>query len=301
MVCNRYSYCFSYDSPMITRELLEFYGVDDEKARDDFVAFLNGMLGFADESRKACWVKLCGALTVVMSEVVQLRGKNVQELETKQEELVGQVAELTSQVRTICELNERLNESNRERLLQIKKMETEIHVLNSNNEIAKSALLKTERELASERRKNGRGKQQSMETDQMPVEPTSLQDDGSSRVALNKALEQTKHEKETLEAENERLSNLVKSLTTAEARPVEPQSKGRASLDDLNRERKARAQIEAQLESVGKEALEMSQKYTEFAREYALKWESERVKFKGKIKELQVEIGSLKSAGSGMV
>jgi len=280
---------------MLTRELLEFYGVDDEKARDDFVAFLNGMLGFADENRKSCWAKLCNSLAVVMNEVVQLRGKDVKELETKQEELVKQVEELTSRTNELHSLNERLSESNHGHLSKINKLEGEIRMLTSNNEIAKNALAKAERELVSERRKNSRGKQQSMETDQ--VEP---QNDGL--VALNKTLEQTKQEREVLAAENVRLSNLVKSLTTVEVRQFDS-VKGRVNAEDVNKERKARLHVEMQLEAMGKEAMEMSQKYTEFAKEYALKWEGERAKYKIKIRELQGEIGSLKSApgGQGMI
>ena len=280
---------------MITRELLEFYGVEDEKARDDFAAFLNGMLGFADENRKACWVKFCNALAAVMDEAAQARGKNVKEIEGQREALAKQVDELTSQANALRGSNEGLTKTNRDHLSQIKKLDQEIRMLTSNNEIAKNALAKAEKELAIERRKGGRGRQQSMDVEMAPAE--SSQDSASGS---NKELDEMKRDKEILLAENERLLALVKSLTSVEVKQVD-QVKGRVTADDLNKERKARLQLEAQLESVGKEAVDLSQKYSTFAKEYAHKWEGERAKYKNRIKELQTEIETLKSTGGGMV
>jgi DNA repair exonuclease SbcCD ATPase subunit len=280
---------------MITRELLEFYGVEDEKARDDFAAFLNGMLGFADENRKACWVKFCNALAAVMDEAAQARGKNVKEIEGQREALAKQVDELTSQANALRGSNEGLTKTNRDNLSQIKKLDQEIRMLTSNNEIAKNALAKAEKELAIERRKGGRGRQQSMDVEMAPAESSQDSAPGS-----NKELDEMKRDKEILLAENERLLALVKSLTSVEAKQVD-QVKGRVTADDLNKERKVRLQLEAQLESMGKEAVDLSQKYSTFAKEYAHKWEGERAKYKSRIKELQTEIETLKSTGGGMV
>jgi chromosome segregation ATPase len=253
------------------------------------------MLGFADENRKACWVKFCNALAAVMDEAAQARGKNVKEIEGQREALAKQVDELTSQANTLRGSNEGLTKTNRDHVSQIKKLDQEIRMLASNNEIAKNALAKAEKELAIERRKGGRGRQQSMDVEMAPAE--SSQDSASG---TNKELDEMKRDKEILLAENERLLALVKSLTSVEVKQVD-QVKGRVTADDLNKERKARLQLEAQLESVGKEAVDLSQKYSTFAKEYAHKWEGERAKYKSRIKELQTEIETLKSTGGGMV
>ena len=316
---------------MITDELAAFYGLEDEgPRRNDFVCFLNGMLGFAESGRKAAWTKFCDALAATAT-LIKDRNSAYASLEEKHLAMLKNVDSMKVQVVELLELNDKLNLSNKEYVARIKTLEAELELVSSKYNAARHAATKAEKELAFDRQRNQAGGQagrqqgqtsQPMEVDSSPQpSEASTQKDGrqkepnetpallASPVAEPSAsssstevvarssgpvdVAQLRRRVASLTVENDRLFKLAQSATEVEKVSAEP-LKGRFSAEDFNKERRARAELAGKLESVSKEALHMVRKHTEILEAKSVSFEKERAYFQNKVSDLKKTVASLK-------
>jgi hypothetical protein len=294
---------------MITHELLGFYGLgDNEMIRNDFVNFLNGMLSFADAGRKETWTRFCDSLASTMKLLEETKGK-YQRLEEKYGMSSQKEEEMKTQVRELLGLNDKLNSYNKDYVARIKILESELLLQTSNCDIARRAASKAEKELSIERQRTV--KQRAVSLQPVDTDSSSVVAAASTDIPAGTALSSTAgvpsghsasvadesqqrlHNTIGLAAENERLSGLIRSLAEYENMPVEL-FRGRVSLEEANKERKARVTLAAQLDSFYQEALLMSQKHTDIMDAQAAEFEKERMFWQNNVSDLKNDVSRLK-------
>ena len=276
---------------MLTSELVEFYGLDGDATRDDFVAALNGMIGYSDANRKAMWVKFCESLGSVMEEMKKAREKNYDELEQKHAELLLHLAQDKNEIRDLKESNNALKSSNQELVGKVTEVEKLNEVLTANIEISKRVAARVEVELNSEKQKNKAGGAKPVEvlggTARIPGNASK-----ASEEELRANIQHMIKEKDLMSKEIARLVQIVKAVAEAEHVPLE--ATRRFTAEEFNKERKLRQATSDQLKSLAKDALTWNQKFEDFVTEHKAEAEKEKSGFQKKIEDLMKEVATLK-------
>ena len=274
---------------MLSSELAEFFGVDDQALRSDFIGFLNGMLGYAEANRKSCWEKLCGGMGAVCDELKQLRIEKpkFQEREKELREMSSLLDETRSQVQGQIKLIEELNSSNREYIAQIETVKAENLVLIENSK----------RAVCEKNLKNAKRVSRDPSPTVADEDPSAKRDKNEAVIRLRERVtslmaenEHLTKENALLKTENGRLDGLVSALSNFEVAEVEVVK--RISLDEANKLRKQLATVKAQLQSTGEEARNMAHKYTEYIKENDAQWQKKVIDLKNQVDEFKKASGA---------
>jgi uncharacterized protein YdcH (DUF465 family) len=273
---------------MLSTEVADYYGVKDGALCADFVAFINGMLGFAETSRRECWGHLCLGMINVQAKVKALQGS--------QSELEAKFNDLGEQYKKSLALSERLNVSNRDYIVQIESLKSQllsgsrtpsaaVEPSKLQIEPAKartSSTVITKPEAQRAKRAFPEPAPDSADDDDQP--PPAKRDKTEIIIELRKKIT-------ALMAENERLDRLFASLKKVDP-PSAETGKTRMTQEEMGRLRKANAELETRLASVTAEAHRQAHQYTEFIKENDAVWERERLEWAKRIEELSKDSGS---------
>ena len=257
---------------MLSADLAGFYGVKDFASCAEFVTFINGMLSYAEPTRRECWGQLCAGLSEVQIQVGDLQ-KKCEQLQTKYQARKEQANELALQLKESLECSQKLNEANRDYLLQIESLK----------------LQPPAPKLPDAPPDAPRAKRTLPEVSLGELEPPTKKDKTTEAgpTASSEAPKKDGAQKEIeyLRMENERLNGLLKSATEFHV-PVDA-CKGRLSAEDVTKLRRNHALLSEQWKSMSEEARKMAQKYTDYIRENDVQHDNERMEWRKKFDELK--------------
>ena len=300
---------------MLTPEIVEFFGIGDEGRRNDLIAFINGMMGFVETSRRESWDQFCqGMCSVKVSfelakdglrsaqehlqkdrEEIKTLESEVSALKTEKAQHTEKLSEVKDEIKKLLSLNDTLNKAGKEYLAKIQVLEDEKKRLTASVDSAKRAVEKKDTELKAERQKYAQ-----LQAGMREVVNDS--DDGSQPmldpeiiVPCGSEYKEIKKHNETLIAENARLDALVTALTKACDPIPEPSRPGRISADEVSKLRKTKAELAAKLEALGEEARTMAHKYSDYIAQRDQDWELRLKELKSANEHLDKEIKDLKS------
>lgn len=255
---------------MLSAELAKFYGVSDQVSCAEFVTFINGMLSYAEPTRRECWGQLCLGLLDVQTRLDELQAKHTQ-LEGKYNARKSQTNELALQLKESVECSQKLNEANRDYILQIESLKSQLSGVAKSTDTDQSEAPKAKRSMPP--------------ASVTSVEPPAKRDKPNE---CSQIVPKAVGEIEYLRMENERLDGLLKAATDFVV-PVDA-LKGRLSAEDVVKMRKNHVALTEQLKSMSEEARRMAYKYTDYIRDHDVAHEKERQEWKRKLEDLKKNV-----------
>ena len=237
---------------LLSIEMAEFYGVKDAALCSDFVTYVNGMMGFAEANRRECWGQMClGMLNT------QAKLKSYAELDAKYDAALAKATQWGDQYRKSEALCERLNAANKEYLVQIESLKSQLQpgVRTPSVVAPNPQQLQVERSRSRTGPSAKRSIAEAVPESDDDEQPAPKKDKSDVVVELKKKLAY-------LVADNERLDKLLRAHSRVEVPSSEP-AKVRLKPEDIERMRKAFLEVEAKLRAVTEEARQQAHRFAE--------------------------------------
>jgi hypothetical protein len=298
---------------MLSAEVAQFYGVKDGPPCADFVAFINGMLGFAEANRRECWDQLCLGLINIQTKFKALQASN-SELEAKSKQSEQKLKDLQIVYDQSMALNARLNHTIAvlrqsaaktsppppAAAAEAPKVQLELATPNAPPPGAKPDLPRAKRAFPeatvpdSDEEQGPPAKRDKSETIiDLKNKIAGLMMDNEHK---SETIVELRKKTTSLATENERLDRLLASLKKADAPPAET-GKIRLSQEEMSRLRKSNAELEATLSRLTEEARLQVHQHTEHLKEKIKEndaawvqersaWGQERLELTRRIEEL---------------
>jgi predicted transcriptional regulator len=265
-ICNRNGYLPLLLVAMLTIELAQYYGISDSDLCSEFVKYINGILSFAEKGRLDGWNQFCAGLCSFQTKFKELEALNAQ-LNGKCESRSKKITELTRQLKENIELTQGLNETNKEYLLEIESLKSQLSCPPAPS-------------VASDP-KSGRGKRQASES------PLAESEKPPVKKPVDRTVEsELREEIARLNEVNERLDGLLKASTEFEVSSHDV-GKGRISAEEVAKIRKQNASLMDQLKSITEESRRMAYKYSEYIQERDAAHDKARLEWKKRFETLK--------------
>jgi hypothetical protein len=271
---------------MLSVEVAQFYGVKDGPPCADFVAFINGMLGFAEANRRECWDQFGLGLINVQAKLKALQTSH-SELEAQSKFHEQNYKDVKARYEESVALNLRLNQALGAQRQSAAK---------TSPPPAAAEAPKVQLELATPNAgvKDAPRAKRAFPEATVPDSdddqgPPAKRDKSETIIQLRKKITDLMADNERERSENERLDRLLISLKKTDAPPAET-GKTRLTQEEMSRLRKANADLEARLSSVTEEARLQVHRSTELLKEKIkendMVWEQARMELVKQIEHL---------------
>ena len=273
---------------MLSIEVAQFYGVKDGPHCADFVAYINGMLGFAEANRRECWDQLCLGMINVQTKVKTFETLRLELVEKhnavvdKYNAEAANLKKLTAHLNKVEEQNKRLEENN-------KRLEGLLATRSSPPPSAAEAP-KVQLELAKPNAPPSGAKPDAPRAAKRTLPEATVPDSDDeqgppAKRDKSETIVQLRKKIIDLTTENERLDRLLAALKKVDAVPAET-GKTRLTQEEMGRLRKANAELEATLSRLTEEAHRQVHRDTEAHKEHAAAWAQERLELIRRIEDL---------------